>query len=570
MLKKALVFAFIVAVGISPFLPKVFADNGEWHSSVADKAWEYDTHSVQRLALGEGVEGPYNFADTVFFTKKANNCSSNLDCDQVDLSIVKHGDMMNISDVNESVESRKWHLSHNDDFVFYINSNGTYNWFTAYKYESETKSVDKLMALTRKSNELSFESFATEGSRLYGSVMETDLSSGDVESSLLVSSFTGDYERRDFSNRLSAPWQEIVDVYGDLVLVKFQFSGGMKQLWLINERTQTMSAIYDTWTESPGDIVSAHFKSDGTVEYFKNFRLFTFDPKTQTKPTEQGGAFLNWFLDSNESVQVVGDRTAWLDPENVLYVNSLNGITKFSEVTDSQFTLLEDSVFYVSGGEYKEYDFETKKWTLRSYHVTDGYQDILVGIDGDNNVWYENTSTNKLVNIGYGTDPVLSDRAHAYFKGVDGHVYQASFSTLLDVPSFETPQAYKSYDSSTVYLLKDNSFWKVQDESVYFSWFDSWNSVAEVTDSVMKLYIEKYGMGGDATFSPGTRVMAAGNPRVYVMGSGGKLHWLVSETVANSIFGSRWNEDIVEVSAGYLWKYGSGKNVNSGADLKSI
>jgi hypothetical protein len=570
MLNKLIVFAVVVMAFVSPFLPKVMANYGYWYNTISDKVWEYDSHTVERLAFRRDVQGPYNFSDNVFFADEAKKCSTRLECNQVDISIVKNGELLEINDVNEDITSRNWHIKQNDEFVYYVEAEGDYNWLTAFKYDGEIKGIDKLTALTRKNNEIKFNSFATEGDRLYGELIQEDKYNGDVEPGILVRDFESGYERRDISKRLTAPWQEIVDVYGDLVLVKFQFEGGPKQLWIIDERRTTMSAIYDTWTENPGDIVGAHFKSDGTVEYFKNYRLFTFDPKTQSRPTEHSGVYLNWFEGSNKTMQILGDRTAWLDPENNLYVNDLDGVRKMGQVIDGQFTLLKDSIFFVSENGYEGYDFKTSQWSKRSYHVTDLYQDILVGIDSDNDVWYENTSTNKLVNVGFGTDPVLSDRAHAYWKGMDGYVYEVSFKVLLDAPSFEKPQAYKAYDDSTVYLLEDGEFMKVNDEKVYFSWFNSWDNVAEVTPRIMELYLEKYGLNGDAPFAPGTRVKTAGNPRVYVMGTDAKLHWLVSETVADSIYGSYWNNEIIELPHGYLWKYGTGYDLHSSSDIKSI
>lgn len=570
MLKKSLIFAVITAILISPFLPRVNANSGEWHSAISDKVWDYGSYKVERLAFEPGVQGPYDFSDTVFFTKEANGCASKDICRQVDISIAKQGDILNISDVNEDIVSRFWHLSQNDKFVYFTEAVGKYNWFTAFQYQNETKSINKLTALERKDNEIKFNSFATEGTRLYASLIQTDKNNGDVEPSLLVKDFETGYERRDFSWLLTAPWQEILDVRGDTVLVKFQFEGGSKQLWLIDERTRSMRAIPETWTEEQGDIVAAHFKSNGVVEYFKNYRLFTFDPSLQSKPVEHGGVYLNWFAHPDKTIQISGDRTAWIDSENNLYVSDLNGVSKFGVVQDNQFTLLKDAIYFVTENENKGYNFTTKKWSSRDYHVTDSDDDVLVGIDKNYNIWYENITTNKLVNIGFGANPVLSDREHAYWRGMDGSVYQVSFSVLLDVSDIETPYAYKSYDNSVVYLFQDNKFWKVKDEQVYFSWFDSWSSVAEVTDAVMNLYLEKYGIEGDATFSPGTKIKAVENPRVYVMGKDRKLHWVVSETVAHSIYGTAWNKNIVEVPVGYLWRYATGNNLNIGSDIKSI
>ena len=71
-------------------------------------------------------------------------------------------------------------------------------------------------------------------------------------------------------------------------------------------------------------------------------------------------------------------------------------------------------------------------------------------------------------------------------------------------------------------------------------------------------------------FASGTRVKAIGNPRVYMVGTDGNLHWIVSETVASAIYGSAWNKGIVEVNSTDLWRYVTGKNVDSELSVKAI
>ena len=55
-----------------------------------------------------------------------------------------------------------------------------------------------------------------------------------------------------------------------------------------------------------------------------------------------------------------------------------------------------------------------------------------------------------------------------------------------------------------------------------------------------------------------------------MVGSDYDLHWITSETVADEIYGSDWNQGIIEVNDTALWKYGKGANVASGDDVRSI
>ena len=260
---------------------------------------------------------------------------------------------------------------------------------------------------------------------------------------------------------------------------------------------------------------------------------------------------------------------AFIDSNNVLSVVSENGVSQLTAVKNGEFHLGDNFVSYADSTGYHEFYFLTNTTVTRSFHVTDTMNDVLVGTDTHGNVWYQNTASGVLLNIGAGSNPILSDEDHAYFTGIDGAVYQATFSTLLDVPK-PTVQAFRSTTNPTVYIVRDQKIWRVADAQTYFTWFDSWNKVTRVSDATLAAYMNVNTFQGDAAFALGTRVKAAGNPRVYIMGTDGTLHWIVSETVAGSIYGSTWNKGILEVAPTTLWRFSSGTNVESDQSVKTL
>ncbi|PJE76923.1 hypothetical protein COV05_01875 [Candidatus Uhrbacteria bacterium CG10_big_fil_rev_8_21_14_0_10_48_16] len=569
MIKKTLILAVAIAIGVSPLLPRVFADSGEWSNNVAEAAWDYDYYRVERLAFGD-MSGPYDFNDAVFVTKTAESCAYPELCDLVDMTILKDGESFEITDVGEQVTDVFWYTAQDGRFIYRVPSTEDDSWGTVYEYDTQTGSVSKITDIERDENSMAFMTFATDGDRLYFSTLHEDEETGEVESELSVYDYETDYGRDDFTYQLTAPWQEIVDVQDGLALVKFQFSGGFQQLWLIDQTARSMEAIPETWTESPGEIVGAHFVSDGSVQFFKNFRLWSYDPETDTAPTDAGGAYLTWLMDVQEAIQIVGDRMAYIDDENGLYVSDAGGVSKFGVALNGTFNLDKDAIYFQNNeGEYVGYTFSTMTWQTRAYQVTDTYEDILVGLDADGDIWYENTTTGYYLNIGYGTAPVLSDRDHAYWKGTDGNIYQVTFSPLLDLER-ENVEAFSAYDASGIYLVTDGSIWLIPDETVYFTWFDSWNETLDVSQATIDAYLSSYEFRGDLKIAPGTRVKATTSTKVFVVGSDYKLHWITSETVANDIYGSGWNQGIVEVNDTYLWKYATGDDVNSSDDVRSI
>jgi hypothetical protein len=569
-LKKPLVIAIAVAVLVSPFLPSAFADSGEWSDTMAEAAWDYDFYQVQRLEL-EGVDGPYQFADVLFVTEGSDKCEFEESCNLVDVTILSDGQEFLIEGVADTIESDFWHTAQDDRFIFRVPSEDDIDWGTVYEFDTASGSLSELMVIERNDADLAFMTFATDGDRVYTSILTAEDETGEVEAQLSVFDLESGYERDDFSYTLTAPWQEIEDVQDGISLVKFQFSGGFEQLWLIDQTARSMEAIPGTWTEEPGDIVGAHFTSDGVVHYFQNYHLYSFEPGVDEVPVDAGGAFLSWFADSAEDVvQIVGDVMAYIDDENGLYVRDLTGVSKFGVALDGDFTLESDAIHFQNDqGEYVSYTFETGEWMTRAYQVTDAHDDILVGIDANGNVWYENVTTEYLMNVGFGSDPLLTDREHAYWVGEDSATYEVTFLPLLDLERADV-EAFTTVSSSDVYLVSGSQMWLVPDENVYFSWFTSWDDTLVVSEATLDVYHSLYAFEGDLKFAPGTRVKAATSPRVYVVGSDYKLHWITSETIADEIFGNDWNVGIIEVNATSLWSYGSGANVTSGEDVKTI
>ena len=101
-----------------------------------------------------------------------------------------------------------------------------------------------------------------------------------------------------------------------------------------------MEAIPETWTEPGADIIGAHFLSDGSIRFFRNFRLWQFNPQTDAIPVDAGGAHLSWLINPEQAIEIVGDRMAYLDEENGLYVSDLDGVRKFGMTSNGTFNFV--------------------------------------------------------------------------------------------------------------------------------------------------------------------------------------------------------------------------------------
>lgn len=488
MLKKTLIFTLLVAASISPFLPKVFADTKGWTSPIVDRHWDESTFYVDRLALQKGVSEPMKRNGVAYLSNISSQCADPGICNKIDLSILMNGKLQPINGVDQQFLNPSFAMAQKGKFVYFTKSTDATKWVDVSFIDPNTGDAHALTTLNRKPNELNFVSFSTSGDRLYASVIQSDPKTKQIQSSLIAKSNDGKYEERNIASSLTAPWQQVMDAYNDQMLVKFQFSGGNKQLWIINSRTQEMSAIPNTWTEPNGDILFPHFLSNGNIVFFQNFLMYTYSPFTKEAPVLR--TTLNWNVSPEQNVHIDGDRMTWTDDKNTVW--SLDAEGSIQPNTKKQ---------------------------VEKFTVTDSIGTLSVGVDAQKTVWLKNTTNDTLIKLGYGTHPILSDDRHVIWKGTDGMIYQATLSVLL---SMEKPQA-----TVVSYL-------------------------------------------NPAGYAPGTRVKAIDSPRVYIMGTDNNLHWIVSETVANSIYGSMWNKGIIEVNSTDLWRFATGKNIDSEQSIKAI
>jgi plastocyanin len=106
---------------------------------------------------------------------------------------------------------------------------------------------------------------------------------------------------------------------------------------------------------------------------------------------------------------------------------------------------------------------------------------------------------------------------------------------------------------SAVYYYGEDGFRYVfPNDKTYFTWYDNFDDVVWLTDGDLA----DIQIGGNVTYKPGVKmVKITSDPKVYVVGSGGELRAIPSETVAEALYGSSWNTMIDDVPDGFFSNY---------------
>ncbi|MBI4458076.1 fibrobacter succinogenes major paralogous domain-containing protein [Candidatus Uhrbacteria bacterium] len=126
----------------------------------------------------------------------------------------------------------------------------------------------------------------------------------------------------------------------------------------------------------------------------------------------------------------------------------------------------------------------------------------------------------------------------------------------------------KGVDRKTLYYLAaDGKRYVFPNASVFKSWFIDYTDVYALTDDQL------FGLplGGNITYRPGIKmVKIETDPKVYAVAPNGVLRWVVSEKIAEQLYGFDWNKKIDDVPDVFFINYSFGSDIHSASDFDPI
>lgn len=568
MQKKTLLLAVVgAALVANPLFSLVRAGTGAWERLMASAAWSYDGYRVERLTpFKSGTIGPISLGDVSLIAEPSDMCGPSVPCDRYDATLLNGGMKTELENIPASALD-PIRFAKNGNRMVYVNPLETNDHFAVVEQDFTTGEAKTLVADVFLNGATNVD-VLVDGADIY---LDAHLAYDSGKTSHQSAVYMWDpaaTEAKIIGKHYELRAEELLDAQDDVALVKLTFADGYKELWFHDTRNvdykgMTRVAIPKTWTEPNGDIVGAHFLPDGSIEYFQYFVRYTYNPKTDSVPVRHETEQLSWFRPLSDAIQLSGNRLAWVNAEDKLFVSENGVVTPLGTAVGGTFLLTDTKVFYATSSGSNAYTFATKTTTSYNIPVTDFTETAITGRDVNGVVWYQDFVTGAVVRLGYGADPVFSDARHIYWRGVDGNFYEA---TVTDATAAAGMRAVKVSGSPIVYLLDGTVRRTIPSEAVYFSYFDSWNKVETISASSLNAYA----LDGKAGFAVGTRVKFADTPKVYVVGADHKLHWIASQSVAFDIYGENWNKGIVNVTWSDMVDYGYGTNVLTERDISAI
>jgi len=154
-------------------------------------------------------------------------------------------------------------------------------------------------------------------------------------------------------------------------------------------------------------------------------------------------------------------------------------------------------------------------------------------------------------------------------KVISSFVALTTIAWSVGVGTFALPSAasaavagdlVKASGPAVYYYAADGKRYVFPNEKTYFSWYMDFSSVRTISDSELASIM----IGGNVTIRPGTKlVKIQTDPKVYAVTLGGVLHWVESEAIATSLYGSNWASRVVDVPDSFFVNYSIGSSVST-------
>ncbi len=116
------------------------------------------------------------------------------------------------------------------------------------------------------------------------------------------------------------------------------------------------------------------------------------------------------------------------------------------------------------------------------------------------------------------------------------------------------------------YYATDGKRHTFPNEHVFFSWFQTFDSVQIITQASLSAIP----LGKNVTYHPGsTLVKFQSVPTVYTVSKGGMLRPVASEQVAKELYGTDWNQQVDDISDAFFSNYVFGTKIFSTSDYSA-
>lgn len=114
----------------------------------------------------------------------------------------------------------------------------------------------------------------------------------------------------------------------------------------------------------------------------------------------------------------------------------------------------------------------------------------------------------------------------------------------------------KGSASNVYYVDQNGRRYTFPNQAVYSSWYQDTNqSIIKVSNQDLAVLP----LTGNVTIRPGSYLVKINtDSKVYAVSTGGYLHWVTSENIAQELYGSDWNKQVIDIPDVFFDNYSIG------------
>jgi hypothetical protein len=136
-----------------------------------------------------------------------------------------------------------------------------------------------------------------------------------------------------------------------------------------------------------------------------------------------------------------------------------------------------------------------------------------------------------------------------------------NIATTTEIAVCESGALIKLSESDTLYYCgADSKRYYFPNDKIFFTWYDDFDEVEIISASTMA----EIPLGGNVTYRPGSKMIKIQtDPKVYAVEKGGTLRHVISEEIAEELYGQNWKEQIDDIPDSFFVNYRIGEVVSS-------
>ncbi len=138
-------------------------------------------------------------------------------------------------------------------------------------------------------------------------------------------------------------------------------------------------------------------------------------------------------------------------------------------------------------------------------------------------------------------------------------------SSAAVTTSFGPGDLIKGSMDTVYYFASNGKRYVFPNAKTYFTWYANFDTVKQIPDN----HLSTVPLGGNVTYRPGRKMVKIDtDPRTYVVDRGGVLRHVTSESLAQTLYGLNWNNQIDDIPDGFFINYRLGTAIETASEYQ--